>query len=80
VIGPQWIYSFCIALIASVFSAINIGMSVQMIELSVSIWLLSITWILVLIGIFCVFYTFLANPGIPDELFTSQPSFLNLSD
>jgi len=47
-----------------------------MIELSVSIWLLLISWILVLVGFLAVLYTFLANPGIPDELFTGRKTYL----
>jgi hypothetical protein len=72
VIGPEWFYSFAILFIAIGFSGINIGMMIQMIQLNVSLWIVAISACLVSIGLFAAVSTFLANPGIPDELFTGR--------
>jgi len=51
-----------------------------MIQLSVSLWLVSISWVLVLIGLYSVVFTFLANPGIPEELFNGRTTQLSQSN
>ena len=64
-IGPNWPFFFVILALTVMFSGLIMGMVIEMNRLGSPIWQSVTSLLMVVIGILSVFYTFLANPGIP---------------
>ena len=71
-IGPDWGKSIMLHLVTIGVLFVNVFMMTIMYEYKEPFWKFLISIILVICGLFSVSYTFLANPGIPTELFTRQ--------
>ena len=70
VIGPDWPKSFSLFIIAFLVISMNILMMFKLVKSEASIWFTIVGIILLSTGVFCLLYTFLANPGIPNKVFT----------